>query len=161
MMTLPRHGSDDPPPLLAWSDVVHGAPSIMGFAALCGRALATDARAEEALTPAAQAILHAARGRASIEIKATRNAYESSQRMLAVHVEVAPERWLAFRDRSDPRFTLAMLDGFRQLCALGLVMHHHGHDFSLTHRGLVAAASIDPALVANLVAQAVEIDFGE
>jgi hypothetical protein len=157
-MTLPRHAEE--PALLTWNDVVRGAPSIIGFAALCGRAIAAPERDVE-LTPVALAILYAARDRASIEIKATRNAYNSAERLLAVHVETAPEQWLAFRSRLDPRFTLAALDGFRQLCRAGLVMHHHGPDFSLTHAGLAMAATIDKSAVESLLAMAVEIDFGD
>jgi hypothetical protein len=156
-MNLPRYGEE--PALLSWNDVVQGAPSIIGFAALCGRAIAAPSAVE--LTPAAKAILFAARDRASLEIKATRNAYNSSQRMLAVHVETAAERWLVFRSRLDPKFTLAALDGFRLLCSAGLVMHHHGHDFSLTHQGLTAAAAIEKSEVEGLIAQAVEIDLGD
>jgi hypothetical protein len=156
-MHLPRHGEE--PALLTWNDVVLGAPSIIGFAALCGRAIAAPCPVE--LTPIAKAIVYAARDRASLEIKATRNAYNSSQRMLAVHVETAPERWLVFRSRLDPKFTLSALDGFRQLCAAGLVMHHHGHDFSLTHQGLMAGTVIENSEVEGLLAQTVEIDLAE
>lgn len=157
-MTFPR-SHDDPPPLLTWSDVAAGAPSIMGFAALAGRAIASGATLQEALTPHASAILFAARERGSIEIKAVKNAYDSAQRLLAVHVELGPERLLAFRSRTEPQFTIAMLDGFRQLCAAGLVMHHLGHDFSLTHAGHQLAATIPHATVVGLLQQAVELDF--
>jgi hypothetical protein len=158
-MNLPRHA--DEPAILTWNDVVNGAPSIIGFAALCGRAITAPTALEGELAPTAKAILYAARERASIEIKATRNAYDSSQRMLSVHVETAPERWLAFRSKLDPRFTLAALDGFRQLCAAGLVMHHHGYDFSLTHLGMRAAAAIERNEVESLLGQAAEIDFSD
>ncbi len=157
-MTFSRN-HDDPPPLLTWSDVAAGAPSIMGFAALAGRAIASGATLQGDLAPHALAILHAARDRGSIEIKAIKNAYDSSQRLLAVHVELAPERLLAFRSRTSPQFTIAALDGFRQLCATGLVMHHLGHDFSLTLAGMQVASSVEQAAVAAILAQAVELDF--
>ena len=157
-MTLSRV-HEDPPPLLTWSDVAAGAPSIMGFAALAGRAIATGATLQGELSPHALAILFAAKGRGSIEIKAIKNAYDSSQRLLAVHVELGPERMLAFRSRSSPQFTIAALDGFRQLCAAGLVMHHLAHDFSLTQAGLATAATVDSSAVTALLTQAVELDF--
>lgn len=157
-MNVPRH-HEEPTPLPAWNDVVEGAPSIVGFAALASGALARGATLEGELSLAAQAILFAAQRRGSIEIKAVKNAYDSSQRLLAVHVELSPERSLAFRSRTSPRFTIAMLDGFRQLCAAGLVMHHLGHDFSLTQAGFVQAAAVAEGSVAELLAQAVELDF--
>lgn len=159
-MTFPRN-HEEPPPLLSWSDVAAGAPSIMGFAALAGRAIATGATLQGELTPHALAILYAARERGSIEIKAVKNAYDSAQRLLAVHVELTPERFLAFRSRTNPQFTLAALDGFRLLCATGLAMHHLGHDFSLTLAGLQLANTINQQNVAAILAQTVEMDFEE
>jgi hypothetical protein len=159
-MTLPRH-ADDPAPLLTWADVVSGAPSIIGFAALAGRAIATNARLQGELGLPAQALLLAARDRGSLEIKASKNAYDSAQRLLAVYVELAPERFLSFRSATRPQYTIEMLDGFRQLCAAGMVMHHLGHDFSLTHAGMLAAAGVQRDLVASLLAEAVELDFDE
>lgn len=150
---------DSSSPPLAWGDLAAGTPSIIGLAALCARALATGATAPPLLSREAQAILHAARERCTIEIKAAKNAYDSSQRLLAVHVELGPERLLAFRSRQNPKFTLAILGGFAELCAAGLVMHHLGHEFSLTRAGIAAAADVRPELVADLLANAVEIDF--
>lgn len=157
-MTLPRH-AEELTTILSWNDVLSGAPSVLGFAALASRAIALNIDVGGELVLEAQAILFAARERGSIEIKATKNAYDSSQRLLAVHVELAPERILAFRSRANPQFTLAMLDGFRQLCGTGLVMHHLGHEFSLTHRGFTRAADIPSDAVAHLLQQAAELDF--
>jgi hypothetical protein len=80
---------------------------------------------------------------------------------LAVYVELAPERILAFRSRTSPQFTIGMLDGFRQLCAAGLVMHHLGHEFSLTHTGMQAALAVSEASIAGLLAEAVELEFDD
>lgn len=159
-MSLPRH-AEEPAPLLTWADVASGAPSIIGFAALASRAIANNGPPPVALSLEAQALLFAARERGSLEIKAVKNAYDSSQRLLAVHVELGPERSLAFRSRTSPQFTISMLDGFRQLCAAGLVMHHLAHDFSLTQAGLRAAADVSAEAVAPLLAQAVELDFAD
>jgi hypothetical protein len=56
---------------------------------------------------------------------------------------VDADRRLVFKRKSDPRRTVAFLDGFRQLCANGLVMHHLLFDFSLTHSGFAWADSLD------------------
>jgi hypothetical protein len=158
-MSLPPSFSDDRPLNFSWDDLQQGAPTIVGFAALCSRALANDAGPPRELSQAAKAILFAARARATIELKASKNAYDSSQRLLAVHVELAPARLLAFRSRGTPHFTLEMLEGFRELCAAGLVLHHLGSDFAVTHEGLRLAASIEPAEVAALLEAAAEEDF--
>lgn len=149
----------DTPAALTWNDLTVGAPTIIGLAALCSRALAGSLSPPVELSPAARAILFAARARCNIEIKAVKNAYDSSQRLLAVHVELAPERILAFRSRTAPQFTLQMLDGFRELCAAGLTLHHLGHDFSLTHAGVQIAGAISQEEVQPLLDQAVELEF--
>jgi hypothetical protein len=158
-MSLPRFTNDPTRPPLTWEDLAVGAPTIIGFAGLCSRALAADPAAPADLSLAAKAILYAARERGAIEIKAVKNAYDSSQRLLAVHVELGPERFLVFRSRIAPQFTIEALEGFRQLCATGLVMHHLGPDFALTHGGMQLAAALAPEEVQPLLAQTVEIDF--
>ncbi|HTN74940.1 MAG TPA: hypothetical protein VL096_06825 [Pirellulaceae bacterium] len=160
-MTLPRFTHDETRPPLTWEDLTIGAPTIIGFAGLCSRALAAGVVAPAELSLAAETLLYAARQRGSFEIKAIKNAYDSAQRLLAVHVEQAPERVLAFRSRLSPQFTIQMLEGFRELCASGLVIHHLGHDFSLTHSGLQRAADIEAERIQALLAQAVELEFDE
>jgi hypothetical protein len=111
------------------------------------------------LSLAAQAILFAARERGSLEIKGVKNAYDSAERMLAVHVDLSPERLLAFRSRRDPQLTLASLDGFRELCAAGLVRHHQGREFSLSHSGMILANQLNEADLRLILDQAIELDF--
>ena len=160
-MSLERFTHDPRRPVLSWEDLTTGAPTIIGFAGLCSHALASGLSPPETISLAAQAILFAAQDRGSLEIKAVKNAYDSSQRLLAVHVELAPERILAFRSRLRPQFTIEMLDGFRELCAAGLVMHHLGHDFSLTHAGFQRASAITRPTVAALLAEATELEFDD
>ena len=149
---------------LSWDNLVDGTPTIIAFAELCCAALAGGARppgeaSAGELSLAAKAILFAARQRGCIELKATKNAYDSAQRLLAVHVETGPERMLAFRSRQEPHFTLQMLEAFRELCASGLILHSHGREFSLTHPAMQLAAAVAPPEVATLLAQALELDF--
>ena len=63
------------------------------------------------------------------------DAFSAPARFLAVRVELDEEQWLVFRSREDPAVTIRFLDGFRELCAAGLVMHHLYRDFSLTRAG--------------------------
>lgn len=150
---------DNSSPSLTWSDLVAGTPTIIGLATLCARAIALGPRSIPTLSLEAQAILWSAKERCSIEVKGVKNAYDSSERMLAVHVELAPEKLLAFRSRVDPHYTIRMLGGLVELCGAGLVMHLQSHEFSLSRAGIAAAAQVDPPAVSGLIAQAIELDF--
>ncbi len=140
-----------------WEELGVGAPTLMALAMLCGKALAGEAASGE-LSLEARAILHAARQRGLVEIKGANTAFESPERLLAVHVELEPERGIAFRSRANPEFTVRCLDGFRQLCAAGLVMHHLYREFSLTMRGFETARSVPAELVQEILDQT--MDYG-
>jgi hypothetical protein len=92
--------------------------------------------------PEAKAILVAARDRGVIEVRGVNTAFDPAARLLAVYVEIDTAQTIAFRDPENPQITVAFLEGFRQLCALGLVMHHLHRDFSLSSRGFQLARSI-------------------
>jgi hypothetical protein len=76
--------------------------------------------------------------------------------MLAVYVEADADRVLIFRNRENPAYTIRFLAGFRELCAVGLVMHHIYTEFSLTRSGLEIAQTITEAEVESLLALARE-----
>jgi hypothetical protein len=109
----------------------------------------------EGLLPEAQAILFAAGRRGILEIKGSNAAYESPSRLLTVFVEMDDESRIRFRDARDVRQNVRFLEGFRQLCARGLVMHHLHHEFTLTHAGFELAATIRPDEIQRL------LDFGQ
>jgi hypothetical protein len=126
-----------------WEELGEGAPTLVAFAHLCSRALAEErAAALEGLSDEALGILYAAGRRGAIEVKGVNHAFESSERFLTVCVELDLERQLILKRRDDPELTIRFLDGFRQLCAGGLVMHHILRDFSLTRHGFEAARGI-------------------
>lgn len=131
----------------SWEALGAGAPVLVALAQLCSQAMvdmqATKAMSAEGLSPEAKAILVAARDRGVIEIKAVNTAFDPAARLLAVYVETTVTDTIAFRDPDDPEVTVAFLEGFRQLCRAGLVMHHIHRDFSLTHLGFQVARSID------------------
>jgi hypothetical protein len=130
-------------PMALWEELGYGAPTLIGFARLCSEALAANRQVPLAeLVTEARAILYAARQRGAIEIKGVNNAFDSSERLLAVCVELDADRQLVLRRRQDPEVTIRFLDGFRQLCTSGLVMHHLFRDFSLTRAGFELARSI-------------------
>jgi len=141
-----------------WEALGNGVSTIAALAMLCSKALAGQAEAQDSLSVEAKAILFVAKDCGLIEIKGTYSAFERSERLLAVHVEQSAETGIVFRSRRDPRFTIRCLEGFRQLCAAGLVMHHLYGEFSLTERGYKAAAAITPNEVQAILDEASSVE---
>ena len=135
---------NDDPLARCWEELGVGAPSIVALATLASQALARDLDSPSMLelSAEARAILVASLPRGLLEVKAINTAFETPERLLAVHAEIEPERWRVFRDREDPQFTVRCFDGFRQLCAAGLVMHQLYREFSLSHRGYLHAREL-------------------
>jgi hypothetical protein len=144
----------------SWEALGAGAPVLVALAQLCSQAMvdlpAANAHSAEGLSPEAKAILVAARDRGVIEIKAVNTAFDPAARMLAVYVELSDTQTIAFRDPNDPEVTVSFLEGFRQLCRAGLVMHHIHRDFSLTHLGFSVARPIDRQEVQPWLAKGTE-----
>lgn len=161
MLSMIRNYCQDTGQVVLWEELGAGVPTLMAFARLCSEALAANRQhpAEE-LSEEARAILYVARRRCSIEIKGTDTAIDSSERLLAVCVEVEPDQQFVFRRRGDPQLTVRCLDGFRQLCSSGLVMHHLYREFSLTHTGFELAKTMkrDEIGVLDILAKDQEID---
>jgi hypothetical protein len=129
----------------SWEALGAGAPVLVALSQLSSRAMAnSDALTTGSveLLPEAKAILYAARDRGMIELKAQNAAFEAPSRMIAVYVEIDETQTIAFRDPHLPEITVRFLEGFRQLCSMGLVMHHIYRDFSLTSRGFELARQL-------------------
>ncbi len=141
---LERFLGTDEPLAASWSDMGIGAPTLIALAQLCSRAIAIGHVTAEDLTSEAKAILYAAHERGIIEVKCSNAAYESPSRLLTIYVETDTSSRIRFRDPRDPQQNILFLDGFRQLCANGLVMHHLYHEFSLTAAGFNHARQISP-----------------
>jgi hypothetical protein len=144
----------------SWEALGNGAPTLVALAQLCSESWALghdQSKIEiEDLLPESQAILFAARERGIIEIRAVNSAFDAAARLLAVYVELSHERTIAFRSQEDPAITVRFLEGFRELCGQGLVLHHIYRDFSLSAHGLRVARAIDEPKVAHLLALATE-----
>jgi hypothetical protein len=78
-----------------------------------------------------------------IELKSTNVAFDSTERLLTVHVQLTENRQMRFRKTGNARFTIRFLDGFRELCGVGLVVHQLYHEFCLTTRGFDWSDQID------------------
>ena len=132
----------------SWEALGAGAPVLVGLAQLCTQAMvergARKVDSVEGLMPEAMAILVAARDRGVIEVRGVNTAFDPAARLLAVYVELDSSQTIAFRDPQCPETTVLFLEGFRQLCELGLVMHHLHPDLSLTAFGFEVARRIEP-----------------
>jgi len=142
-----------------WKDLTHSVPTLAALAQLASDRLVSPNTVEIELTPQARTILSITRDRGVIELKSNNTEFESAQRMLAVYVEQSADTHVMFRSRTEPEVTVRFLDGFRQLCDAGLVMHQVGGEFSLTSQGYEQARKINPAEVADLVSMGTVLSF--
>ena len=135
-----------------------GLPTIAAFARLCGHAISKDIAPVESLSAEALAILALGRHQGVFDIRGNKDAFESAERFLAVCIETDKERRLVMRNKSNPRQTLRFLEGFRELCQSGLIMHHTQRDFSLTSKGFEKAQVLNPDDYTELTQFAIEVE---
>ena len=144
----------------SWEALGNGAPTLVALAQLCSERWVNGNRdtlqLAGKLSPEALAILFAARERGIIEVRAVNTAFDAAARLLAVYVEMTDERTIAFRDQQNPEVTLRFLQGFRELCDNGLIIHHIHFDFSLAPRALELARTIAHSDVQSQLDQATE-----
>ncbi len=143
----------------SWEALGNGAPMLVALAQLCSeRWVRGQLTAVElsSISGEAQAILFAARGRGIVEIKAVNSAFDAAARLLAVYVELDHEHTIAFRDSKNPEVTVRFLDGFRELCEKGLMLHHIYRDFSLAPAAIELAKTIEREQVQHLLDKATE-----
>lgn len=157
---LPRSfSSNDQTASQAWQDLGEGAPTIMGFANLCSQAITNGSACDlQDLSDEAKAILAVVGNRGTMDIRASREPFDSAQRMLAVCAEYELDRRLLFLQKEDPEQTVRFLEGFRQLCQSGLVLHHLQKDFSLSAAGFEIAKKLKRSDYEALLKFAVEIE---
>ncbi len=134
----------------SWEALGAGAPILVALAQLCSQAIIDqpDIPSLDQLSPEAQTILYAAVDRGIIEIKGLHTAFEAPSRLVAVYIEREDGQTIAFRDASNPEITVQFLEGFRELCVSGLVIHHLHRDFSLSTKGYQLARTIQREQVA-------------
>ncbi len=159
-MLLRNLGADSARQQTNWNDLAEGAATITGFATLCGFALAKPIEECSAaqLSDEAKAILVAAAERGTIDIRANRDSFDSADRFLAVCVEYELDRRLLFLDKNQPQQTIRFLDGFRELCENGLVIHHLQKDFSLSSRGFALANQLNRSDFETLLDFGIELE---
>lgn len=142
-----------------WDDLQQSAPTVMAIALVCSQALVLDQpKSLDSLSEEAKALLFAGRVRGVYELKGDWEAFDSSQRLLSVSVEVAEqENWL-FKRVGETERTIKFLGGFIELCRAGLVMHQWQREFVLTATGFELASKIEPDAVKELLEFPQKID---
>ncbi len=137
-----------------------GIPTIAAFATLCGQAICGQVtpNKDNELSDEAYALVAVSKGRGIFDIRGNMEAFDPTDRFLAVCVELSHDRRLLFRQKDNARQTMMFLDGFRQLCQAGMVLHHLMRDFSLTRKGFELADSLNAEDYEELIALAVEIE---
>ena len=139
---------DDPQQGITWQDLGNGVPTIIAMAHLSSITLAQrdlPAVNIDDLSDEAKTILVGAQKSGSMCIRGDKNAFEPAERFLAVCVDLDEGRRIEFRCLQDPEQNVKFMDGLRQLCSAGLVMHQLMNDFSLTASGFELAKSLDSA----------------
>ena len=142
----------------SWQELELGVPTIAGFAQLCSRAIGGAIPPADELDRYAQALLSAASLRGMFDLRGNKEAFDSSDRLLAVCVEREPDCHWLFRPHGQPRETMRFLEGFRQLCQYNLVVHHTLREFSLTSSGFDMAEQIHASDVQELFKMAIEVE---
>ncbi len=156
---LPRNlNNQDGPQPVHWRELSDGVPTLTGLATLCSRYLAGLTPPAEQLSLEAQAILWTARQRGVMELQSQPELFDSSDRLLAIVVELPDQKRWMFKRHADPRTTMLFLEGFRQLCQSGLVVHQSHREFSLTAAGFGMAEQIDPQTLATSLSFGQELD---
>ena len=142
-----------------WQELGYGALTIYGFADLCARAMIQPPDPDSVeLSDEAKTILVAAANRGTMDIRASKEPFDSAERFLAVCVEFELDRRLLFLNKEEPKQTIRFLEGFRQLCQSGLVIHHLQKDFSLSAAGFDKAEKFDRGEFETLLGFAIEIE---
>ena len=159
-MLLRNLGADQHRQKTAWADLEEGAPTIIGLAELCGIALAnppTECPVNQ-LSNEAKAILVVAAKRGTMDIRGKRDSFDSAARLLSVCVEYELNRRMLFLSDQDPQQTIRFLEGFRQLCEHGLILHHLHKDFSLSSRGFEIANRLTRSDFEEIIGFAIELE---
>lgn len=139
---LERFLSEDRRRSMDWDSLTAGAPTVLALARLASEAWVEPMLELEKLSVEARALLYLARDRGILELRGTNDAFDSAERLLMVHIEVGPERVVVMKTPGNARGTMRFLEGLKQLCQAGLIVHHMQREFSLSERGFEASRSL-------------------
>jgi len=139
---LERYLGSDGKASIDWESMSFGAPTVIGMAQLCSHAMMGPVRSPEELSIEAKAILFLARERGILELRGTNDAFESCERLLTVFIECGDDQSIALKAPGNVKQTVKFLEGLRQACQAGLVLHHLQREFSLSALGFDVAEKL-------------------
>lgn len=125
-----------------WDSLTAGAPTVVALARLAAESWIEPRREVGSLGLEARAILFLAKDRGVIELRGSNDAFDSADRLLMVHVEVGADSVVVLKTPGNARGTMRFLEGLRELCEAGLVVHHMQREFSLAERGYSLASEM-------------------
>ena len=132
---LERYLGSDGKGSIDWESLSFGAPTVIGLAQLCGQAMMGPTLSTEDISVEAKTILYLARDRGILELRGTNDAFESCERLLTIFIECSDDQSIALKAPGNVRQSVKFLEGFRQACQAGLVLHHLQREFSLSALG--------------------------
>jgi hypothetical protein len=132
---LERYLGSDGKGSIDWESMSFGAPTVIGLAQLCGQAMMGPRRSTEDISLEAKTILYLARERGILELRGTNDAFESCERLLTIFIECSDDQSIALKAPGNVRQSVKFLEGLRQACQAGLVLHHLQREFSLSALG--------------------------
>lgn len=139
---LERYLGSDGKGSIDWESMSFGAPTVIGLAQLCGQALMGPTRSTADISVEAKTILFLARERGILELRGTNDAFESCERLLTIFIECSDDQSIALKAPGNVRQSVKFLEGLRQACQAGLVLHHLQREFSLSALGFEFAEQL-------------------
>ena len=155
---LERYLGADKRGSIDWESMGVGAPTIIGLARLCSEAMSCPNRNIDDLSLEAKAILFLCRQRGIFELRGTNDAFDSCDRLLTIYVELDEDQVVALKATGNVRQSVRFLEGLRQACEAGLILHQLNREFSLSASGYKLADKIDESEVTELLAFVQPVD---
>lgn len=135
----------DARPVFHWEDLQQSAPTVMAIAQVCSMAIVQpEPVPPDELTDEARTLLYVGRERGVYELKGDWEAFDASQRLLSVSVEVAEQVHWLFKQPGQIEKTMQFLSGFIEICRCGWMTHQWQREFVLSAEGFAVAGQVQP-----------------
>lgn len=147
-----------------------GLPTLWRLAVLCSNAIGNEGKAEtssesmiakasQGLSQESKTMLYLAKNRGAFDIKVDRNAFDSADRMLTVHIETDDNIWQPCKVPNMRKKNIAYLESFFAMCRSGLILHHVSSEFSLSSLGFQVSEQIESESVEDEIRKLAPVDM--